>query len=155
MKKLIFAGLAIAALATTTVAPAVLAATTGQNGDAGSPHMNYLLHCSGCHHPDGSGSPESGVPDMRDKLGYFLSAPHGREFLIQVPGTSQSRLSHAEVAELMNWMLGNFSKAQIPAAHQPYSEREVAALRAKPLDDVSGRRADIVKNLAGQGIQID
>lgn len=137
------------------VTPAAHAASTGQNGDAGSPRMNYLLHCSGCHHPDGSGSPESGVPDMREKLGYFLRAPHGREFLIQVPGTSQSRLSHTEVAELMNWMLGTFSKAQVPAGQPPYTEQEVAALRAKPLDDVSGRRADIVKNLGTQGIQID
>lgn len=146
---------ALAAGLMAAAASLIHAAPSGQNGDAGSPRMNYLLHCSGCHHPDGSGSPESGVPDMRDKLGYFLRAPHGREFLIQVPGTSQSRLSHAEVAELMNWMLGNFSKAQVPAGQSPYTEQEVAALRAKPLDDVSGRRADIVKDLGAQGLQID
>lgn len=123
--------------------------------DAGSPRMNYMLHCSGCHGQDGSGSPQSGVPSMRGSLGHFLKARDGREFLIQVPGTSQSSLSHAETAELLNWILKNFSPQEVPAGTTPYTTGEVAGLRAAPLEDVSGRRSQIVRRLKEQGIVID
>lgn len=123
--------------------------------DAGSPRMNYMLHCSGCHGQNGSGSEGAGVPNMRGALGHFLKAEHGREFLIQVPGTSQSALSNDEVAELMNWILKNFSKGQVPANTAPYTTAEVAMLRANPLVDVAGRRSEIIKNLQAQGIAID
>lgn len=123
--------------------------------DAGSPRMNYLLHCSGCHGQDGSGSPASGVPNMRGSLGHFFKVKDGREFLIQVPGTSQSPLSHAETAELLNWILQSFSPAEVPAGTAPYTTQEVARLRAAPLADVPGRRGEIVRRLKEQGIAID
>lgn len=123
--------------------------------DAGSPRLNYLLHCSGCHAQDGSGNPDCGVPTMRGALGHFLRLPEGRDFLVQVPGTSQSALSDAEVAEMLNWILKTYSPEQIPQGFKPYTKQEVAALRARPLDDVSGRRADIVRRLREQGIRID
>lgn len=136
---------------------AVLLATTSAalaGADAGSPRLNYMLHCSGCHGQDGAGSPGAGVPDMRGTLGHFLKARDGREFLIQVPGTSQSPLSDAQTAELLNWMLDTFSARQIPAGATPYTPREVAGLRAARLDDVPGRRAEIVRRLKEQGIAI-
>lgn len=123
--------------------------------DAGSPRMNYMLHCSGCHGQDGSGSPQSGVPSMRSSLGHFFRTRDGREFLIQVPGTSQSSLSHAETAELLNWILKNFSPQEVPAGTAPYTTEEVAALRAAPLEDVPKRRNEIVSRLKEQGIVID
>lgn len=129
--------------------------TAAQAADAGSPRLNYLLHCSGCHAQDGSGNPECGVPTMRGALGHFLRLPEGRDFLVQVPGTSQSALSDAEVAEMLNWILKTYSREQIPEGFKPYTKQEVTALRARPLDDVSGRRADIVQRLREQGIRID
>jgi cytochrome c553 len=123
--------------------------------DAGSPRMNFLLHCSGCHGQDGSGSPSSGVPTMRGTLGHFLKAQDGREFLIQVPGTAQSSLSHAETAELANWLLKTFSPQEVPANTPPYTTAEVARLRGSPLADAPGRRAEIVQRLKEQGIAID
>lgn len=123
--------------------------------DAGSPRMNYMLHCSGCHGQDGSGSPSSGVPSMRGTLGHFLKVKDGREFLIQVPGTSQSSLSHRDTAELANWLLKTFSPLEVPANTLPYSTEEVARLRNDPLADAPGRRAEIVQHLKEQGIAID
>ena len=41
-----------------------LAALAGER-----PRINYLLHCSGCHQPDGSGSAENGIPNMKDRVG--------------------------------------------------------------------------------------
>jgi len=134
---------------------ALLASQAWAGADAGSPRMNYMLHCSGCHGQDGSGSPSSGVPSMRSTLGHFLKAKDGREFLIQVPGTSQSPLSDKETAELANWILKTFSPLEVPANTVPYSTDEVAGLRGSPLADAPGRRSEIVQRLKEQGIVID
>src|SRR5579871_5990585 len=72
------------------------------------PQTNYQLQCMGCHTPDGSGEPGR-VPNIKDTLAPFARIPAGRRFLIQVPGASQSTLSDAELAELLNWMIQNLS----------------------------------------------
>ncbi len=138
-----------------TLLVSILAIPLAYAADAGSPRMNYMLHCSGCHGTDGSGSPASGIPDMRGTLGHFFKAQDGRQFLIQVPGTSHSNLSDAEVAELANWLLKTFSKNEVPPGTPPYSAGEVTSLRAQPLADVAARRAEIIARLKAQGIVID
>ena len=92
---------------------------------------------------------------MRGALGHFFKAEGGRQFLIQVPGTSQSALNDSQTAELMNWMLKTFSKKEMPAATPPYTKQEVAQLRANPLADVAAEREAIIKRLQAQGIAID
>lgn len=92
---------------------------------------------------------------MRGTLGHFLKVKDGREFLIQVPGTSQSSLSHRDTAELANWLLKTFSPQEVPANTPPYSTEEVARLRNDPLADAPGRRDEIVQHLKEQGIAID
>jgi len=84
-----------------------------------------------------------------------LADVNGREFLIQVPGTSQTSMNDADVAVMMNWMLKQFSAAEVPAGTLPYSEQEVKQLRANRLADVPGRRAAIVSELKAQGISIE
>lgn len=123
--------------------------------DAGSPRTNYMLHCSGCHGIDGSGDPASGIPTMRNSLGHFLRVAGGREFLVQVPGTSQSALPDDAVAELLNWILKSFSAAQVPLDTRPYTMQEVAGLRSHPLDDVPAFRAAVVGRLKDIGIVIE
>lgn len=134
---------------------AMLATTTAFAAGGGSPRTNYMLHCSGCHGTAGAGSPEIGIPDMRGALGHFLKAKHGREFLIQVPGTSQTSMNDADVAVMMNWMLKQFSAAEVPAGTLPYTEQEVRQLRADRLADVPGRREAIISELKAQGISIE
>ena len=75
--------------------------------------QNYILNCQGCHLPDGSGS-EGNVPKMNDFVGYFLHVPGGREFIVQVPGAAGAPISDQELADVMNWMLLNFSKNELP-----------------------------------------
>jgi len=134
---------------------ATLAATQAFAAGGGSPKVNYMLHCSGCHGQAGAGNPEVGIPDMRGAIGHFLKAKHGREFLIQVPGTSQTSMNDADVAVMMNWMLQQFSAAEVPAGTPPYTEQEVRQLRANRLADVPGRRAAIIGELKAQGISIE
>jgi hypothetical protein len=92
---------------------------------------------------------------MRNAVGHFLRLPEGRAFLVQVPGTSNSALSDAEIAVLLNWMLPQFSKKEIPPGFKPYTTGEVAALRGRRLDDVFATRTAIVKRLADMGYRVE
>lgn len=119
------------------------------------PRTNYLLHCSGCHQQDGSGSAESGIPNMKDRVGHFLRLPEGRAFLVQVPGTAQSALGDGETAELLNWMVVALSPGAVPSNLVPYTRDEVARLRASPLSDVAAVRASVVGRLQKMGYNIE
>lgn len=109
-----------------------------------SARINYILHCQGCHLADGAGTTEK-VPALKNEVGRFLHVPGGREFLIQVPGTSQSALSDAEVAAVLNWILENFSAEQLPTDFVPYSTLEISRNRQPPLANVSAVRARLVE----------
>jgi len=119
------------------------------------PRINFLLHCSGCHQQDGSGSAENGVPNMKDRVGHFLRIPEGRAFLVQVPGTSQSSLGDGETAELLNWMVGALSPNAVPSSFLPYTRDEVTRLRANPLNDAPAVRTSVVERLQKMGYRID
>jgi len=114
-----------------------------------SPQINYILHCQGCHLMDGSGTPEK-VPALKHEAGRFLHVPGGREYLVQVPGTAQSALTDAEVAAVLNWILENFSREELPADFAPYSAVEVSRLRRQPLANVSAVRAQLMAKAAGK-----
>jgi len=111
-----------------------------------APEINYMLHCQGCHRPDGSGVPGA-VPDLRGEVARFLATPDGREFLIRVPGVANAPLSDRELAELVGWVVRRFDPEHVPADFAPYGEAEVAALRARKLSKVTEARAAIVAEL--------
>lgn len=143
-----------------TVAAALAALTTlsaaaAPSQPAGRAPTNYLLHCAGCHGADGAGRPEVGIPRMSGQVGHFARLPEGRAFLVQVPGTSQSGLSDADVAALLNWLLPAISRGEMPADFQPYTTDEVHRLRAEPLADAPGRRRDVVSRLRTLGHAMD
>ena len=108
-----------------------------------TPKVNYTLHCQGCHLVDGSGT-EGKVPALKNEVGKFLEVTGGREFLIQVPGTSQSPMSDAEIAEVLKWILENFSADELPADFVPYTSQEVSIVRPQPLTNVSAAREDLL-----------
>lgn len=141
------------ALAGAVLALGVAVVSPAGAGDFG--RQNYIQHCAGCHSFDGTGSPENGVPSMKGAVGHFLRLPEGRAFLIQVPGTSQARLSDAEIAELLNWMVVRFSKAEVPVGFMLYTKDEVTRFRAIKLNDVMGTRREIVRRLRDMGIAIN
>lgn len=115
----------------------------------------YILNCAGCHQRDGAGSVPNDVPRLKGAVGNFLRLPEGRAFLVQVPGTSNSALSDAQIAVLLNWMLPQFSREEIPPDFIPYTTAEVTRLRNQRLDDVAATRAAIVKRLAAMGYRVD
>lgn len=121
---------------------------------AAQARLNYMLHCMGCHSPDGRGAPDKGIPDMRGMLGQFLAVPGGRAYIVQVPGVMHSALSDPEIALLMNWLLPQVSQTTLPPGTAPYTALEIAELRRhRPVDIPAARQAlvDQMVPMLGQG----
>ena len=110
------------------------------------PQTDYILNCRGCHRPDGSGVP-GGAPDFRGQVGRFLSVPGGRNYLIRVPGTSESELSDERVAALLTWLVREFSPAEVPPDFKPFTAAEVARHRHPPLTDPGRVRAELMRSI--------
>lgn len=111
-----------------------------------SVHVNYMLHCQGCHLPGGIGSPGI-VPPLDGEIGRFLGSEAGRRYLIQVPGVAQSSLDDAELAAVLNWMLRTFDPARADPLEQPFTATEVAAARHTPLVKVTETRRTLLRDL--------
>ena len=127
--------------------PAVLLSTSAQAIDTARAQQNYMLNCQGCHKADGTGLPGS-VPSMRNFVGSFLTVPGGRDFLVQVPGSANSPLSDAALAELLNWILTTMSAQQLDEDFLFYTEEEVSQSRAQVLVDVADIRAGLVAKMS-------
>jgi mono/diheme cytochrome c family protein len=108
-----------------------------------------MLQCRGCHGPDGAGAPGA-APSFRGQVGRFLSVPGGREYLVRVPGTAQSELDDAHTAALLNWLVQEFSRDEVPADFIPYSPEEVGRWRRTPLIDVWATRRELVHAIEAQ-----
>lgn len=112
-------------------------------------HSQYMLHCQGCHLPDGMGFPGR-IPRLTGFMGNFLKIEGGREFLVQVPGSATAPIDDATLAQVLNWMLFTFSAEQLPKNYQPYTEEEISKLRQAPLKEVTKYRQHLLQKLASQ-----
>ena len=121
---------------------------------AGSVRSLFVMHCAGCHAMDGSGHPEQGVPSMRGALGHFLRLSEGRAFLVQVPGVNNAGLNDAQIADLTNWMVPQFSADTAPPGWLPYRADEVARYREQRPADVGAVRRGLVETLEQQGHRV-
>ncbi len=98
------------------------------------PKVDYLLHCSGCHMADGTGL-TSVVPTLHDVPGRLLAKPEGRSYIVRVPGVAQAPISDRKLAEVLNWILAEFSSATLPQDFKPLTVEEVARARSRLLAD--------------------
>lgn len=101
-----------------------------------------MTECQGCHLPDGRGMTGS-VPSMKNDLHRFLKVEGGREFLVQVPGSANSKLSDADLAALLNWLIPKMGGIAADS-FKPYTPEEIATYRSRRLVDVTGTRAALV-----------
>lgn len=115
---------------------------------------DYVLQCAGCHRVDGRGSGRHGIPDFRNSVGSFVHLPQGREYLVRVPGAAQSQLSNAELAAVLNWIVAEFSPAQLPQNFPPYTEQEVAQVRPRRYEDVVPVRHGLAQALTELGLPL-
>jgi hypothetical protein len=112
----------------------------GQSTAQADPRISYLLYCSGCHLPDGTGAPPE-VPSLHEDLGRIVQLEGGREYIVRVPGASQAPVSDQELAEILNWILRNFNTATLASDFSPLTESEVTAARDNVLADPLKYRA--------------
>jgi hypothetical protein len=112
-------------------------------------HHNYQMFCQGCHTPDGTGA--RSIPRMKDHIGYFLQTPKGRAYLVRVPGSAMSALDSEQLAELLNWIILEFSGPSSDGDFQYYTRQEVAELRRSPLVEVDNYRNQILMEIAVNG----
>lgn len=119
--------------------------------------VNYQLQCAGCHLSNGTGSKANDTPNMKDFVGNFLKVEGGREFLVRVPGMSQSALNNAQLADLLNWLLreDGIAGKSMPAHYQPYSADEVARLRKVSMLNLPNTRAHLIEQMRELGIPIN
>ncbi len=101
---------------------------------AADPKVDYLLHCSGCHMPDGSGLAPV-VPTLHEVIGRMVALPQGRSYLVRVPGVAQAPLSDRKLTAVLNWVLIEFSSATLPEDFKPLRVTEVARARKQVLAD--------------------
>ena len=102
--------------------------------------FNYQMFCQGCHAIDGSG--HKSVPELKNSMHRFMASQSGREYLVRVPGSANSTLDNEQLAELLNWMLVNFTAQNTTQDWRPYIASEVAEYRKSPLfETVNYRRA--------------
>ena len=121
-----------------------------------SPSVNYHLQCMGCHLTNGEGAPRHDIPMMKGFVGNFLKVEGGREFLIQVPGSSQSGLNNQQLAELLNWMLKDdgIAGGSAPENFKPYTGEEVEIYRNVMIKDLSGHRQMLIEQMQNLNIDI-
>ena len=137
-----------ATLGTVAFACAVSGAEPNTGDDDGSranaaARFDYLLHCSGCHRPDGTGSAPD-VPSLRGAVGSLVSTPKGREYIARVPEVAQSPLDDEDLARLLNWVLQEFNAETLPQGFRPLEGAEVGTARARILADPIRARRTIV-----------
>lgn len=99
--------------------------------------MDYIENCSGCHGVQGKSAPAA-LPELRDRVGYFLCTPEARAYLIQLPNIAHSRITDNErLADMLNFMTFVIGGASVPKGTQPFTAAEVARERPHVLASAS------------------
>ncbi len=112
--------------------------------------FNYTIRCQGCHTKEGVGlsTPQEYIPPLRNYIGYFLQVPGGRDYLVRVPGVSQSHFNDQQTADLLNYVIYRFADDSLNGDFAPYTSQEVKKDREKgPLRSVSERRGKLVAEI--------
>jgi mono/diheme cytochrome c family protein len=119
---------------------------------AESPQNLYTLNCWGCHRANGKGI--AGTAPPLTNAADYLKVPGGREYLIRVPGVSQSLLNDADTALVMNWIIGNFSPGRVPAGFKPFTAEEIHQARAQAhLYDITETRMRLLNEMVAMKIR--
>lgn len=112
--------------------------------------QNYVLDCMGCHDTGGAGD-IGRIPPLHNSAARFLLAPHGREYLARVPGSSSASLSDDELAGVLNYILRDLNREVLPHDFKPYTAEEVARIRTPALADPAKQRAELIHYLNEHG----
>ena len=124
---------------------------------AGDGKAVYNQFCASCHMANGQGTP--GVfPPLANWAGNFVKEDDGRAVLVHIAAFGMqgqisvlgktyngfmppyAQLSNEQIADLFNYILGEWNKDLLPKDFKPFAADEVAKYRAKALTP-----ADVLK----------
>jgi hypothetical protein len=89
-----------------------------------TPQSDYVEHCSGCHGMQGDSAPAE-IPVLRDRIGYFMCLPEGREYLIRLPNVAYSAITdNQELADMMNFVVFGLGGNSAPKDAKPLPRRK-------------------------------
>jgi hypothetical protein len=116
-----------------------------------SPRATYLERCGGCHGVDGRAFAAT-VPDLKGKVGYFLCAPAGRDYVGRLPNIVFSRITDGELAALLNYVVFDLGGESVPKGARAFTPAEAGRLRRRPLSipDLEGYRARVVLGIVSR-----
>jgi hypothetical protein len=134
--------------------PEILMAFAFAGGGIGAacanPAQDYMLYCMGCHGVQAEGVPGK-VPPLAHSLGLFMRTAAGRNYLLRVPGASNSALSDAQLTAVLNWLAQQYNSEELSADVLMFTAAEVTASRHAPLASVLATRREVVRDLAATG----
>ena len=116
----------------------------------------YLLSCGGCHGIQGISAREL-VPDLLNRVGYFMCTDEGRQYIVHLPNIAFAAVSNDELADLLNFVIFGLGGPSAPVGARPYTAHEVGELRTSNvlITDLRSRRqavlASLVKACKGNG----
>jgi mono/diheme cytochrome c family protein len=112
---------------------------------------NYLERCGGCHGVQGRAFAVT-VPDLRDRAGWFLCDAAGRDYVSRLPNIVFSRLTDADLAAMLNYVVFDLGGSSAPKGAKPFTPAEMAHARREPLSipDLETYRNQVVKILVAR-----
>jgi hypothetical protein len=113
-----------------------------------SAQSDYVEHCGGCHGIQGTSFPAK-VPPLRDKVGWFLCTPEGRDYLLRLPNVALSSTDDEQLAAIMNFVVFRLGGESSAAMRGAFTPEEVAQERQRPLSSASliAVRAKLVRDI--------
>ena len=98
---------------------------------------DYVENCGGCHGVQGVSAPAE-LPQLRNRVGYFMCTPEARAYLIRLPNVAHSRIrDNQELADLVNFVIFGLGGTSTPPGTRPFSAEEVAYERKFALSSAS------------------
>ncbi|HEX7874327.1 MAG TPA: cytochrome C [Sphingobium sp.] len=99
--------------------------------------IDYVENCGGCHGVQGRSAPAQ-LPELRDRVGYFLCTREARAYLLRLPNVAHSRITdNQQLADLMNFVVFGLGGPSAPRDAAPFTAEEVARERQFALSSVS------------------
>ena len=98
---------------------------------------DFIEQCAGCHGVRGSTVPAH-LPEIKDRVGWFMCTPESRAYLLRLPNVAHSRLTdNHQLADLMNYVVFVLGGKSAPAGSKRFTAEEVAHERQFALTSVS------------------
>lgn len=117
--------------------PEISAAVRATMVDPELAQSDFIENCAGCHGLRGTTVPAH-LPEIKDRVGWFMCTPESRAYLLRLPNVAHSRITdNAQLADLMNYVVFVLGGKSVPAGTKPFTGEEVAHERQFALTSVS------------------